>query len=169
MQYWIKYQNTTRFHSFTDENIPSVCDSDFVSNLFADVFTDGLSLLVISYSVAISVGNTKKSFADGFTDGICAPKKKFPAWNIPTDFIPSVILWFTDGYVPLINLSVNVWNIDRRYPSVNSSVNVSNADGLIPLVKPFVIVYSRFVFKKLFRIHNFINGNKNQLCKQNLY
>jgi len=29
---------------------------------------------------------TKKPFADGFTNGICAPKKKFPAWNIPTDF-----------------------------------------------------------------------------------
>jgi hypothetical protein len=29
-----------------------------------------------------------------------------------------------------------------------------NADGFIPLVKPFVIVFSKFVFKKLFRIHN---------------
>jgi hypothetical protein len=31
---------------------------------------------VISLSLAISVGKTKKSFADGFTDEICAPKKK---------------------------------------------------------------------------------------------
>jgi hypothetical protein len=31
---------------------------------------------VIPTSVAISVGKTKKPFADGFTDGICAPKKK---------------------------------------------------------------------------------------------
>jgi hypothetical protein len=31
---------------------------------------------VIPHSVAISVGKTKKPFADGFTDGICAPKKK---------------------------------------------------------------------------------------------
>jgi hypothetical protein len=31
---------------------------------------------VILPSVAISVGKTKKPFADGFTDGICAQKKK---------------------------------------------------------------------------------------------
>jgi hypothetical protein len=31
---------------------------------------------VIPPSVVISVGKTKKPFADGFTDGICAPKKK---------------------------------------------------------------------------------------------
>jgi len=52
-------------------------------------------------------------------------KKKFPAWNILTDFIPSVISWFTDGYVPLVNLSVSVWNTDRIYSSVNSSVSVA--------------------------------------------
>ena len=31
---------------------------------------------------------------------------------------------------------------------------LSNIDGFIPLVKPFVIVFSKFVFKKLFRIYN---------------
>jgi hypothetical protein len=31
---------------------------------------------------------------------------------------------------------------------------LSNADRFIPSVKPFVIVFSKFVFKKLFRIHN---------------
>jgi len=31
---------------------------------------------VIPYFVAISVGKTKKPFADGFTDGICAQKKE---------------------------------------------------------------------------------------------
>ena len=31
---------------------------------------------------------------------------------------------------------------------------LSNSDGFIPLVKPFVIVFSKFVFKKLFRIYN---------------
>jgi hypothetical protein len=41
---------------------------------------------MIPHSVAISVGKTKKPFADGFTDGICAPKKKIPASNLPTDF-----------------------------------------------------------------------------------
>jgi hypothetical protein len=30
---------------------------------------------VIPHSVAISVGKTKKPFADGFTDRICAQKK----------------------------------------------------------------------------------------------
>jgi hypothetical protein len=61
-----------------------VCDYQFIGDLFTDVFTDGLCpsaflLSVIPHSVAISVGNTKKPFADGFTDGIFAPKKKFPA------------------------------------------------------------------------------------------
>jgi hypothetical protein len=74
----------TRFHNFTDGIIPSVCDKQFVGDLFIDVFTDGLCLSaflssVILNSVAISVRKTKKPFADGFTDGICAPKKKFPA------------------------------------------------------------------------------------------
>jgi hypothetical protein len=51
---------TTTFHSFTDGNILSMA---FLSS-------------VIPHSVAISVENTKKSFVDGFTDEICAPKKK---------------------------------------------------------------------------------------------
>jgi len=142
--------STTRFHSFTDRNIPSVCDYQFVGDLFTDVFTDRLRpsafpSSVISYSVAISVGNTKKPFADGFTDGICAPKKKFPAWNIPTDVLPSVISWFTDGYIPSVNLSVSVWNTDRIYSSVNSSVIVvalSNVDGFIPSVILSVSVWN---------------------------
>jgi hypothetical protein len=29
-----------------------------------------------------------------------------------------------------------------------------NSDGFIPSVKPFVIVFSKFVFKKLFIIYN---------------
>jgi hypothetical protein len=33
---------------------------------------------VIPPSIAISVGKTKKPFADGFTDEICAPKKNIP-------------------------------------------------------------------------------------------
>jgi hypothetical protein len=31
---------------------------------------------------------------------------------------------------------------------------LSNTDGFIPSAKPFVIVFSKFVFKKLVRIHN---------------
>jgi hypothetical protein len=54
-----------------------VCDRKFVG----DFFTDGLRpstfpSAVIPPSIARSVGKTKKPFADGFTDGICAPKKK---------------------------------------------------------------------------------------------
>jgi hypothetical protein len=41
--------------------------------------TEAFLSSVIPHSVAISVGKTKKPFADGFTDGICAPKKKIPA------------------------------------------------------------------------------------------
>ena len=75
------YLLTTRFHSFTDGKIPSVCDQKFVGDFFTDVITDGLCpsafpSSVIPHFVAISVGKTKKPFADGFTDGICAPKKK---------------------------------------------------------------------------------------------
>jgi hypothetical protein len=58
-----------------------VCDRKFVGDFFTDVITDGLRpstfpSSVIPPSIAISVGKTKKPFADGFTDGICAPKKK---------------------------------------------------------------------------------------------
>jgi len=42
---------------------------------------------MIPHFVAISVGKTKKPFADGFTDEICAPKKK--------DFR----LKYTDGFL----------------------------------------------------------------------
>jgi hypothetical protein len=76
----LHYSYTTRFYSFTDENISSICDYQFVGEFFTDVFTDGICpsaflSSVIPHSVTISVGNTKKPFADGFTDGICAPKK----------------------------------------------------------------------------------------------
>jgi hypothetical protein len=64
---------------------------------FTDIITDGLRpsaflSSVIFHSVAISVGKTKKPFADGFTDGICAPKKKrFPLEIYRRICIPSVI------------------------------------------------------------------------------
>ena len=87
---------TTRFHSFTDGNIPSVCDRTFVGKVFTDYITDGILpseylLSVISHSVAIAVGNKKNTFTDGFTDGPARQKKKFPAWNIPTEYVPSVL------------------------------------------------------------------------------
>ena len=38
--YRIKLIITTRFYSFTDGNIPLVCDYEFIGNLFTDVVTD---------------------------------------------------------------------------------------------------------------------------------
>ena len=67
----------------------------------------------------------KKTICRWFYRRNLRAKKKFPAWNIPTDFISSVISWFTDGYVPSVNLSVSVWNTDRIYPSVKSSIIVA--------------------------------------------
>jgi hypothetical protein len=52
-------------------------------------------------------------------------KKRFPLEIYQRIFIPLMISWFTDGYVPSVNLSVSVWNTDRIYPSVNSSVSVA--------------------------------------------
>jgi len=54
-----------------------------------------------------------------------ARKKKRFSLEIYRIFIPSVISWFTDGYLPSVKLSVSVWNTDRIYPSVNSSVSVA--------------------------------------------
>jgi hypothetical protein len=52
-------------------------------------------------------------------------KKSFPLEIYQWIFIMSVISWFTDGYIPLVNLSVSVWNTDRIHPSVKSSVIVA--------------------------------------------
>jgi hypothetical protein len=52
-------------------------------------------------------------------------KKSFPLEIYRQSFIPSVISGFTDGYVPLVQLSMSVWNTDRIYLSVNSSVSVA--------------------------------------------
>jgi hypothetical protein len=60
---------------------------------------------VIPHSVAISVGKTKKPFADGFTNGICAPKKKDSR------------LKYTDGFLFRRDIV-----IDQRKLSVGKSV-----------------------------------------------
>ena len=96
---------------------------------FTDVITDGLRpsalpLSVIPPSVTISVGKTKKPFADGFTDGICAPKKKDSRLKYTDGFLFRQWHLITDGKYPSVNRSVNVWNTDRICPSVNSSVLV---------------------------------------------
>jgi hypothetical protein len=57
---------------------------------------------VIPTSVAISVGKTKKPFADGFTDGICAPKKKDSRLKYTDGFLVRRCysrLKYTDGYL----------------------------------------------------------------------
>jgi hypothetical protein len=52
---------------------------------------------VIPHSVAISVGNTKKPFADGFTNGICAPKKRVSR------------LKYTDGFSSVGDIVIYRW------------------------------------------------------------
>ena len=81
---------TTRFHSFTDR----IRSSAFLSS-------------VIPYSVAISVGKTKKLFADGFTDGIYAQKKSFLLEIYRQNFL-SVLSCINDGHYLSENLSVSV-------------------------------------------------------------
>jgi hypothetical protein len=54
-----------------------------------------------------------------------AKKNWFPLEIYRRIFISSVISWFTDGYLPLVNLLVSIWNTDRVYSSVNSSVSVA--------------------------------------------
>jgi hypothetical protein len=59
-----------------------VSDLAFVGNFFTDDIPDGkcpsafLSSVIPNF-VAKAV-DKKKTFVDGFTDGNCAPKKKFP-------------------------------------------------------------------------------------------
>jgi hypothetical protein len=81
-------RDTTRFHSFTDENISSVCDSEFVGNFVTDDIPDRkcpLTFLssVIPNSVAKSV--SKKNNRQWFYRQKLHAKKKFPIWHIPTD------------------------------------------------------------------------------------
>ena len=119
---------TTRFHSFTDGNILSVCDRTFVGKVFTDYITDGIlpseyRLSVIPHSVAISVGNTKKTFTDGFIDGLCAPKKKGFPLGIYRRNIFRRCYENTDGIDPSAKVSV-LFFTDRIFPSVKSSVNL---------------------------------------------
>jgi hypothetical protein len=52
---------------------------------------------VIPHSVVISVGKTKKPFADGFTNEICAPKKKISR------------LKYTYGIYPVSDIVIYRW------------------------------------------------------------
>jgi len=69
--------------------------------------------------------NKKTIYRWFYKRNLCAKKKRFPLEIYRRIFIPSVISWFTDGYLPSVNLSVSVWNTDRIYLSVNSSVSVA--------------------------------------------
>jgi len=67
----------------------------------------------------------KKTICQWFYRWNLCAKKKFRLEIYRRIFIPSVISWLTDGYVPSVNLSMNVWDTDRIYPSINSSVSVA--------------------------------------------
>ena len=117
---------TTRFHSFTDGHISLVCDRTFIGKVFTDYITDGILpseylLSVIPHSVAISVGNTKKTFTDGFPDGPCALKKKSFPLGIYQRNIFRRCYENTDGLDPSAKVSV-IFYTDRIFPFVNSSV-----------------------------------------------
>jgi len=71
------------------------------------------------------IRKNKKTICRWFYRWNLRAKKKFPAWNIPTDFILSVMSCFTNRYIPSVNLSVSVWDTNWIYPSVNSSVSVA--------------------------------------------
>jgi hypothetical protein len=104
-------RTTTRFHSFTDKNIPSVCDSLFVGNLISSDITDGkcpsaFLSSVIPHFVVKAVG--KKKHCRWFYRQKLRAKKK------------SSCLKYTDGFIPL----VSVCNTDKLLSSINSSVIV---------------------------------------------
>jgi len=63
----------------------------------------------LSLSLAISVGKTKNFICRWFyRRNLRAKKKSFPLEIYRRIFIPLVISGFTDGYVPLVKLSVSV-------------------------------------------------------------
>jgi len=60
-----------------------------------------------------------------------------------------------DGLSPSIRLSVSVYNTDRIYPSVKASVNATVRCRRINFVgKTLGNSFSKFVFKKIFRLYN---------------
>jgi len=86
---------TTRFHSFTDENILSICDSEFVGNFFTDKIINGkrpsaFLSSVIPNSITKSVGK-KKQFLMVLQTEITHQKKYFRLKYID-GCIPSVIV-----------------------------------------------------------------------------
>ena len=84
-------QYTTRFYSFTDRNIPSVCDQKIIYQLYYKR-NPPVRFLFVGDSIFrryISRKNKKITFVNSFTDCICAPKKKVSRLNY-TDGINSV-------------------------------------------------------------------------------
>ena len=141
----------------------------FVGKVFTDYITDGIRpseylLSVIPHSVAISVGNKKNTFTDGFTDGPCAPKKK--SFPLGIYYIPSVLC----KYRRTTSVGKSVGDISYRpNKSVCKFVGIfiptdyfrrwvcrwwdgipqtlSNADGFIPSVNPCVIFFFNYLEK----------------------
>ena len=148
---------TTRFHSFTDRNIPSVCDSAFVGKFFTDDIPKGKRPSAFLSSVIPNFVVKSVSKKNIF--------RWFYKWKLPAKKNVSH-LKYTNGLIP----SVIMWNTDQRYPSVYSSVivattvkcrrtnfvckfigmidisrSLSNADGYSLSVKPSVIIF-KYVF-----------------------
>ena len=127
---------STRFHNFTDGNIPSVCDLEFVGNFFTDKITDrkrpsAFLLLVIPNSIAKSIG-TKKNFRWFYKRKLRA--KKNSRLKYTDRYIPSVIVAYPVNIfqlpvkcrrtIYLFKFVSEWWNADRIYPSGNPSVIV---------------------------------------------
>ena len=84
----------------TDENISSVCDSEFVGIFFTDGLPEGkrpsaFLSLVLPNSIANSVG--KKNIYRWFYRQKLRAKKKVSRLKYTDGFIPSMIMWKTDG------------------------------------------------------------------------
>ena len=165
------YYTTTRFHSFTDGHIPSVCDRTFVGKVFTDYITDGILpseylLSVIPHSVAISVGNKKTRLPTVLPTVRARQKKKsFPLGIYRRNTFRRCYV-YTDRINPSVNPSVLLY---RRIISVGEYVGIftptdycrrwgcrwwdgipqtlSNADRFIPSVNPCVIFFFNYLEK----------------------
>ena len=86
----LNLSSTTRFHNFTDENIPSVCDRTFVGKVFTDYITDGIH--PSEYLLSVMPHST-----------FLAPSAKVS------------VIFYTDRIFPSVKSSVNLY---RRIISV---------------------------------------------------
>ena len=99
--YILNHQNTTRFHSFTDGNIPSVCDSVFVGFFLPPASpTENVRRLSFHryYLIPLLNHSVKKiNICQWFYRQKLRAKKKVSRLKYTDGFIPSVIVWNIDG------------------------------------------------------------------------